>query len=327
MKIPQLARYNGTVEKAYDFVMANITEFPVDVFALIKKLNWELITYEDLANRTNCSIKDIEDCFGKDSYSVYDCGTCKYKIAYNSRNNTQQRINFSVAHEIGHIILGHLEDFEGISIYNKTLSKDEYKTLENEANCFARNILSPAPLVKNLGIGELYLNLGDIFGLSFRATNVRRSFFKNDLFYLTDDKISKMQSLFLRYRQCRMCKNKIFNDNDRYCSLCGSNKIILGDGFNMKESYGIDRQHLEECPICENYDIRRDDKFCKICGTGLINSCAICGKNLETNARYCPECGQPSSYFSSGILQDWRVTSNVAKINPTEILKTDDLPF
>ncbi len=49
MKVPQLARYNGTVVIAYKFTLENIIEFPVNLFQLIKKFKWGLLTYEEMA--------------------------------------------------------------------------------------------------------------------------------------------------------------------------------------------------------------------------------------------------------------------------------------
>lgn len=326
MKVPQLARYNGTVEKAYNFVKENINEFPINPFELISKFKWGLLTYEQMALKNNCTIDDICKCLGTDGYSIYNGNN--YTIAYNNKICSHGRINFTLAHEIGHIILNHHKDFEVTEIIKDNFSKEEYKILENEANCFARNILAPSPLVQTLGITEYYLKLKDFFNLSFMASNTRRNFFKNDLYYLTDEQVRDMQALYKRYNVCKICSSNYLNIDTSYCPLCGSNKLILGDVFIMKEYKGININELHECPRCENYDLQLNDNYCKICGLKLKNVCASCGMELDSSARYCTQCGNVTTYFSSGILLDWKVAKDVEhKSNNTDSSIYDELPF
>ena len=90
MKIPQLARYNGTVSTAYNFIYDNITEFPVNPFNLISKFKWGLLTYNQMAKENNCTIEDICECLGTDGYSIYN-GT-NYTIAYNNNQPSKELI-------------------------------------------------------------------------------------------------------------------------------------------------------------------------------------------------------------------------------------------
>lgn len=69
----------------------------------------------------------------------------------------------------------------------------------------------------------------------------------------------------------------------------------------------------KECPICKNEDLL-EGEFCKICGSPIINRCTniadnpyddSCGIFADGNARYCIQCGHPTSYFSTGMLQPW----------------------
>lgn len=335
MKVPQLARYNGTVAKAYEFIEDNITEFPIKPFNLIKKFKWGLLTYEQMALKNNCTVEDVCECLGTDGYSIYN--GLNYTIAYNNKIKSHSRINFTLAHEIGHIILKHHKDFDVTSVLQDNFSKEEYKILENEANCFARNILAPAPLVQTLNIREYYFKLSDFFNLSFKASNARRNFYKNDLYYLDEEKIRKMQKQFKRYKLCKNCSTSYMKIDNMYCPLCGSKKLVLGDVFTMKEYKGINIKELHECPRCENYDIQSEDNYCKICGLSLKNECTSCGMELDSSARYCTHCGCKTTYFQSGILEDWKSATDVIKRNNSEIDKfepvfqtmasAEDLPF
>lgn len=331
MKIPQLARYNGTVEKAYEFIKNNVTEFPINLFSLIEKFKWGLLTYEQLAHKSNCTIEDIIECLGVDGYSIYN-GT-NYTIAYNNRIRSQGRINFTLAHEIGHIILKHHKDFEVTETLQNNFTKEEYKILENEANCFARNILAPAPLMKKLSLLEVLGKTSDIFGISFSATTTRLKFLNNDLYYLNESSIDYLKNTYRRFKSCTKCACNNLSIESQYCPCCGKKSLIIGDGFKMKIYKGINIKELGECPRCENGDIIAEDKFCKICGLQLINSCIVCGKTLDISARFCRNCGTQSPYFSAGLLSDWQSATDVETLSNInfnsqfETSSSDDLPF
>lgn len=72
------------------------------------------------------------------------------------------------------------------------------------------------------------------------------------------------------------------------------------------------------CPNCDNEELSLGD-YCMICGNDIINRCAetpnaqrphvrskSCGATLPGNARYCPKCGNESTYYQRGWLRDWR---------------------
>lgn len=332
MKVPQLARYNGTVEKAYQFVENNIFEFPIKPFELIKQFEWGLITYEEMAIENNCSIEAVCECLGTDGYSIYNGNN--FTIAYNNKIKTHERINFTLAHEIGHIILNHHKDFDVTEVLENNFTKAEYKILENEANCFARNILAPAPLVKQMKFFNMLFDMPKYFDISFKATTTRFAFLNNDLNFLNDEQIKNFQNNYKLFNRCLKCNCSKLNIDYKYCPICGGN-LIKGDGFTMKEYKGINIKETGECPVCENNDIKEEYKYCKICGLSLENTCLICGTKLDSSARYCTQCGTKSPYFSSGILLDWKETSDVKKIDKSNtdtfepILSTssDDLPF
>lgn len=71
-------------------------------------------------------------------------------------------------HEIGHIYLNHLTDFESTKIYRGSLSRAENKVLENEANAFARNVLSPVSMYLTLK-NKSTSNVARTFGLTQSA--------------------------------------------------------------------------------------------------------------------------------------------------------------
>lgn len=316
MKIPQLARYNGTVAQAYKFVENNIVIFPINLFELIKKFNWGLITYEEMAKNNNCTIDDICECLGTDGYSIYNGNN--YTIAYNNTKKTKGRINFTLAHEIGHIILKHHKDFEVTEVLKNNFTKEEYKILENEASCFARNILSPAPLSLKISSIFRYFKLTDIFNITPSARKTRLSLLKQDLNYLSTEEILNMQKVYDYYLECTNCKNKYINKNSKYCPICGQSKLKKGKGF-MKYTSNIEvdeNKKSKVCPRCGNEEIS-EGAYCKICGLELFNRCTNyitdnngnivegCAKICDSNARYCDQCGNETSFFKEGLLPSY----------------------
>lgn len=327
MKVPQLARYNGTVEKAYEFVKSNIDVFPIKLFELIHKFEWGVITYEEMAINSECSVDTVCKCLGTDGYSIYN--GYNYTIAYNNTIKSQGRINFTLAHEIGHIILNHHKDFEVTEILQDNFTKEEYKILENEANCFARNILAPAPLVKQMKFWNVLFNLPNYFGITLKATTTRLSFLSNDLYYLKDEQIEYLQNTYKRYKYCNKCKCNHLNINTNYCPLCGNKNLIIGDGFTMAEYTGINIKELGKCPVCENGDIKGTDNYCKICGLSLNNICPTCGIELDSSARYCRDCGSASPYLVSGALKHYQHATDIRTTAAEDFAPVfdDDLPF
>lgn len=101
-------------------------------------------------------------------------------------------MRWTLAYELGHIVLGHLEDFPETSITRKQ-SPVLLDILDKEADKFVGDILAPAPLLiglaesSHLHTKEFYYALSrDLFGLSIQAAHYRARFI-----YRYRDKITK----------------------------------------------------------------------------------------------------------------------------------------
>jgi len=127
-------------------------------------------------------------------------------------------------------------------------------------------------------------------------------------------------------KRCSICDNYFSIKNSCYCPICGSSDkfhVLRGENNNMiYESVEQDENKKAiQCPKCGNEQIVINGDFCKICGTYLLNECAITdrydngygyvtppcelGKKLDGNARYCPYCGNQTTYFQNGILKEY----------------------
>ena len=66
-------------------------------------------------------------------------------------------------------------------------------------------------------------------------------------------------------------------------------------------------EKLLVCPVCQNEETDIVGNFCQICGNHLVNVCSNtnCYTLLPSNARYCPVCGQKSTFFNRNYLKEW----------------------
>lgn len=104
-------------------IQENITELPINIVALCKQLGIEVkyyISSDD--NDGECTIAE----------------SIPYILV--NRNCSTQRKRFTVAHELGHILLGHVGKYQ---LVNREPSPTD-NPIEQEANVFASRLLAPA---------------------------------------------------------------------------------------------------------------------------------------------------------------------------------------
>lgn len=112
--------YEVEVLETYKF--CGIKSFPVDCGKIAESIGYRIMSYQDKAEDRNQLIMML-----KTSNDAYVDGQTK-TILYNAAVNNERRIRFSIAHELGHIIM--IEP-----------------TNEDVANNFASDLLAPRPIV------------------------------------------------------------------------------------------------------------------------------------------------------------------------------------
>lgn len=114
---------------------------PIDVKAIIKKLNnVQIMSYTQAALALGDSFSRLTQGMPSDSAcTLVEEGPAgiRYLVLYNddAGYGNEGRRRWSLAHELGHILLKHEEDSSGAEI---------------EADCFARHLLCPQPLLERL---------------------------------------------------------------------------------------------------------------------------------------------------------------------------------
>lgn len=129
-----------------------------------------ILSYREMADATGCSKDEIAAISGSNSGAThYDTGHDRYLIVYNENMN-DGRILWTIAHEIGHICLGHI-NATGASNIAFSDDQNAYSQLESEADCFAWNLLAPLPILRETGIksaNEISIH----YGLSKQAATL-----------------------------------------------------------------------------------------------------------------------------------------------------------
>lgn len=120
-------------------------KYPLDVFDLCNKMGFELIPYSKFKDHIELLLKKSEDGF-----SLFDENRNIWSIYYNENVEPKERIKFTIAHEIGHILL--------------------QTEVEEYANFFAGYLLAPVVLILEYKLFEKE-KIMDYFKVGYKCAN------------------------------------------------------------------------------------------------------------------------------------------------------------
>lgn len=113
----------------------NVCSTPISGFEIATRMGISVIPYSAFVP----SKKSLALTFSGDGFSAFDQGT--WRIAYNDdRARPYGRVNFTILHELGHIVLKHTEDSD---------------LADTEADFFAKFAQCPPVLIQKLGISDV----------------------------------------------------------------------------------------------------------------------------------------------------------------------------
>jgi IrrE N-terminal-like domain len=291
----------------------NIKHFPIDCVEIAKQIN-----NDKKANIRIQSTDNLENnVHGRTIYlrnndfyliainknEICNSSRVKYPFKYSS----DRRLNFTLAHEFGHIFLEHglIPDNEK----EESLKEEE----DYEANEFAGRLLMPKNKIEKCNFANLS-KVATKFLVSDQALYKRLVQLRNE------EKLSTPIDV------CPHCWNINIQHHFNYCSICGIQLTNKEEVFTMHYTDGYNLDHEGRafpCPRCGNSQYHDEDELCRICGVYLINACTndYCHvDNLnDGNARYCYNCGSQSSFLSYGILNEWHLSKEaILKIQDFE---------
>ena len=165
--------YKEARNKAWELIFKyEINRLPVEVKQLFGKMDLLCYSYEDG--------KELIERYKLRAYTVNEGFSCviknRYVIFYDETIRPHTRKRFTVAHELGHIVLGHVRHDsvacrDGVTLWNMG-NQTEPAPEETAANVFASRLLAPACVLHALDIhtaGEI----AGLCGLSNTAAEAR----------------------------------------------------------------------------------------------------------------------------------------------------------
>ena len=132
------------------FERSNISTFPVKPSIIVESNGIKLKTYSQHSEQLFQQALEISN----DGFSIFQNNS--WFIFYNPTITPQERIRFTLMHEIGHIVLNHTEHSE---------------LAEAEADFFARYALAPTVLIQSLPEINEY-TIHEKFGISITAARI-----------------------------------------------------------------------------------------------------------------------------------------------------------
>jgi Zn-dependent peptidase ImmA (M78 family) len=274
-------------------------EWPLDCTRLLQKMKaTQVIPFEYGFFRLSEKYEAVTD-YSSD-HNVYLMQINRNKVNYPFETSSDRRLNFTLAHEIGHIMLDHLK------VPRELKSKKELSVEENEADEFAGRLLLPDFMLLNCNYTSLD-SVAQFFMVSKTALWMR---------------LNNMKRLdLLRSRRadsCGNCGNVSFTAFSAFCAICGQ---PVRNGFKgirrifYPKEIKTDRyKRVVSCPLCHSSKIDASGERCGICGTYIFNYCTSyfengrgdCSNANSGNARFCESCGRPTYYYQKGLLRQWQ---------------------
>lgn len=187
--------------------------FPIDCFYLLEHYGFIIYSYEE-AREKNERLFSLCKKYSEDAFRY---GKNKI-IAYNP-DMPRNRIRFSLMHELGHEILGHV----GSSKKN-----------EMEANLFASYILAPRIAIYYAKCKNAY-DVSKAFEISYEAAKIAYKDYLqwHQYIVLRNNKITPMDKAMYDHfynseygkfvwamRECKHCGRTIINSADDTCEYC-----------------------------------------------------------------------------------------------------------
>lgn len=314
------------------FQRYQLCNLPISLdFLICQAAGLKLQSYSDAVKGSSLTPEKWAEFLGSDLGAyISNPANGQAVIYYNDTKENNGLDRFTIAHELGHHFLGHGQYAKGGGPLSHSVSEQEYQALENEANCFARNLLCPIPLIELIGIQVTNEDeLVNVFDVSASAARTRALFYssdkkrmKNGTQHFFAHQFEESVHFYQNLCFCSECGHIFSIAHAAYCPVCGGgSKHFIQRGRRYAPAYtgpkSDERGKLLCCPKCGNGHTSLGD-YCPVCGTYLLNQCASAGKHhaplsladscgalLPANARYCCFCGNESTFLQSGFLKPW----------------------
>ncbi|MCQ4935187.1 ImmA/IrrE family metallo-endopeptidase [Anaerotignum propionicum] len=140
-----------------------IKQFPVNLGEICRFYKIKTIPYSKF------TLWDMVDSQAKNGDGFSFQMENQYYIVFNDSINYLGRIRFTLAHEIGHILLGHVET---ITFYRNSEIDSQAAEKETQANIFARDLLMPAVVLSALNVHSA-TEIAKLCNISLQSAKIR----------------------------------------------------------------------------------------------------------------------------------------------------------
>lgn len=180
----------------YKLLPPQLIKLPFDVSLAAKFIpKCKTFTYDNFCIKYDLEYEDVfEITESKHGATHYNKKTGNYLILYNSDRSSfcWERIRFTLAHEIGHIMLKHMETID----FNSNTQNNHIKIAETEANQFATSVLSPLPILSAIGV-KSPIDIMNICTISPEAAELRFSQYQKwEKYYIKNEFDTQLYSIF-----------------------------------------------------------------------------------------------------------------------------------
>lgn len=156
--------------------------------------NFKIITFSKLAKVSDTPIdKVVYYLNSQNAVLSYNSSKNQWCVFYNDTNIDfikSNRYRFSIAHEIGHLFLGHLNNNSPMDL-QQHLSDQQYKAMERQADKFSAKLLCPFISFKMYNINSPQ-DISNIYKVSMQSANIM---YENYQKWLYKRKISHIREL------------------------------------------------------------------------------------------------------------------------------------
>lgn len=192
IKIPD---YKHATNAAYEILKKYNGSLPnVEIQKIINMLSSvNIYKYSEIAKRFGIGVYDFKYTIAPSEfgYTIFDTNEDRWLLIYNE-SKCKETIRFTLAHELGHIVLKHTDDNE---INN------------SEANCFARNILCPLPIRDYYDL-KTPIEYSKCFFISEPMATATINHYDSDLYYISQYNYTIIQN---KISETAICQNKTIN--------------------------------------------------------------------------------------------------------------------
>lgn len=170
-------------------IRLQVKTLPVRPMEILRRCrNTVIYTYQQAAEHLNMDEFDFERrCAGAEAFTIRGKtqeGEAAYVVCYRNGGHPG-RLNFTLAHELGHMILDH---------------KADDAADEEEANCFAQHLLCPEPALRQLEAEEK-LTAQRVSRACFVSLSAAEKVLREKSFFEKDPLKEQLEQLFCADRE------------------------------------------------------------------------------------------------------------------------------